>query len=170
MNVYIRFLLCFLVLWSCQSPSEQSKSRPAEKPALQLPTLEKLAAVDSTFFTTQQKPIWPEYIELYSKLRNLEQLRPEGLDVFLIDLEKQSLQIIKKPFPLSYEQAPIRGRIKVMHTMIMQARYAAFKNDSTLLHSSLQKLYTAVQALHNRLESIDTASSTLDLNPNEIGQ
>ena len=170
MNVYIRFLLCFFVFWSCQSPSEQSETKPTENPRLQLPSLEKLAVVDSTFFTTQQKPVWPEYLELYSKLRNLEQLRPEGLDVFLIDLEKQSLQIIKKPFPLSYEQAPIRGRMKVMHTMIMQARYAAFKSDSTLLHSSLEQLYTAVRALHNRLESIDTASSTLDLNPDEIGQ
>ncbi|MGB0376302.1 MAG: hypothetical protein ACPGC5_03810 [Flavobacteriaceae bacterium] len=167
-------LRILLVVWSlggCQSFENKNDPQDdiGQTPLLMEP-LEALPAIDSTLFTVRGMPVWSDYLELHSRLSNLSQLRPQGLDVFLTELEKQSLKILKSPFPEFYEKSSIRGRMKVLHTMIMRARYAAYKNDSSLLNNSLQQLYTATQAVNSRIQTLDTsalATSTLEINPDE---
>ncbi|MGC6479969.1 MAG: hypothetical protein ACON42_06310 [Flavobacteriaceae bacterium] len=168
MKHWILFFVGTFCLLGCRTSDSQQAVVTTEQDFIDLPAVEALPTLDSTFFTQHQKEVWPEYIELHSSFNNLSQLRPEGLDVFLTDLEKQSLDLLKKSFPEAYEKPPIRGRIKVMHTMIMQARYAAFRNDSLLLDQSLKQLKDAIQAVNSRLLSLETVSPTWELSPADI--
>ena len=112
---------------------------------------------------------WEDFERLHESMARLSELNLRDVDVDLLALSGRLKNFAKKKFPSSLEVPQIRSRLKVVEMQAQKARYfnRHYKKDS--LVPSLEKLYTAYNAMLSRMlslreESSAVSSETIDIN------
>jgi hypothetical protein len=86
-------------------------------------------------------------------MEDLSKLNPKGVIIFLSELYKITKQLLKSPFPKTFDGLPIYSRIKVVQTQIIKCHFYASNNQSQKLNNSLDELYLEYNILLNRMVS-----------------
>ena len=109
--------------------------------------------------------------ESFSKFRttieDLSKLNQEGLEPFLNDALINCNQLLKEKLPLPYDVPEVKGRLKVVKTQLIKARFHSEEKMQLELNQSLRELYIAYSAYLKRIDGItmeEISSDSIDLN------
>jgi hypothetical protein len=112
---------------------------------------------------------WPDFKAFKNAIEDISKLNPEGIVVFLADLQKLTLLLLNSPHPAPFNSLPVFGRIRVVHTQINKCYFYASRKQNEKLNEALKLLYKDYNILLSRMISIgDEKKINLRLDNSEI--
>ena len=82
-------------------------------------------------------------------------LNPEGIQVFLEDIELKLKALKKSNYPKHLDIPDIKSRLKVVQTMIIQSKFYSQNKQWENLDLSLQNLYLSYNSFISRIKSVN---------------
>ncbi|MGA0431659.1 MAG: hypothetical protein ACO3M9_06730 [Flavobacteriaceae bacterium] len=148
-------LLTTIALWtSCKDvqPSNNTTTATEDSLTVDVPKPpENLAQFDADFASKYQLENWKELMEFKKGFESLHRLNPKGLTVFLKGLDNQTIRLLKSDFPETFDNEPIKSRLKVVRMEVMKCIYFAENRQNEALQKSLENLYQSYSIFINRL-------------------
>ena len=158
---YILFVsILFIELHGCADPKRNIAATATTTDTLVVTTpmeAEKLLQFTPEFTARFALEDWKELMDFKRDFENLKRLNPKGLSLFLRGLERQCRRVLGGEFPEPFDQNPIKSRLKVVLTEVMQAQYFAENKQNAALEESLKKMYAAYTIFMERIISTGEA-------------
>lgn len=154
--------ILFLGLYGCADSKRNITPTATTTDTLVVTTpveAEKLLQFTPEFTTRFALEDWKELMDFKRDFENLKRLNPKGLSLFLRGLERQCRTVLRGKFPEPFDQNPIKSRLKVVLTEVMQAQYFAENKQNAALEESLKKMYAAYTIFLERIISTGEAES-----------
>ena len=98
---------------------------------------------------------WSELTVFIDAFENLSILNPEGIEVFIDDLDLKLKALSKSSFPQHLDLPDIKSRLKVVRTKLLQTKFHSKNKSWENLDLSLQELYLSYNSLIKRIKSIN---------------
>ena len=157
----MRYLLLFIVvlsLGSCkqiQPKVEVDETVKQDSLKIDTPEIEvKFIEFTPEFIVENEIEKWPDFIVFKDAIEDISKLNPEGIVVFLKDLQKLTFLLINSPYPEPFNSLPISSRIRVVQTQINKCYFYASSNQNEKLNEALKLLYKDYNILLRRMISI----------------
>ena len=157
----MRYLLLFIVVLSLGSCKQiQPKVEVYEivnQDSLKIDTPEievKFIEFTPEFIVENEIEKWPDFIVFKDAIEDISNLNPEGIVIFLKDLQKLTFLLLNSPHPEPFNSLPISSRIRVVQTQINKCYFYASNNQNEKLNEALKLLYKDYNILLRRMISI----------------
>ena len=157
----MRYLLLFIVvlsLGSCkqiQPKVEVDETVKQDSLKIDTPEIEvKFIEFTPEFIVENEIEKWPDFIVFKDAIEDISKLNPEGIVIFLKDLQKLTFLLLNSPHPEPFNSLPISSRIRVVQTQINKCYFYASSNQNEKLNEALKLLYKDYNILLRRMISI----------------
>ena len=152
------FLIVILSFGSCKQMQPKVKiDKIVKQDSLKIDTLEnivKFVQFSPEFIVENKIDQWPDFKAFKNAIEDISKLNPEGIVVFLADLQKLTLMLLNSPHPAPFNSLPIFSRIRVVHTQINKCYFYALRKQNDKLNEALKLVYKDYNILLSRMISI----------------
>jgi len=153
----IKVLLFLLFLNSCQDVKKVSNKNSINDSFVGFkfspPT--KLVPISLEYRIKNNIFNWSEFTDFIESFESLIKLNPEGIQVFLEDIELKLKALKKSNYPKHLDIPDIKSRLKVVQTMIIQSKFYSQNKKWEELDLSLQNLYLSYNSFISRIKSVN---------------
>tara|TARA_B110000444_G_scaffold186604_1_gene175789 strand:+ start:4251 stop:4754 length:504 start_codon:yes stop_codon:yes gene_type:complete len=151
----ILFILIFFLAISCQETNKALVNQDIKIKDFEFSPPVKLVSISTKYRIRNNIFNWPEFTAFTNSFENLTKLNPEGILVFIEELELKLKVLSKSNFPKKLDLPDIKSRLKVVQTMLLQSKYHSKNKDWKSLDESLRSLYTSYNSFIDRIKSIN---------------
>ena len=151
-------LLLFIVFFnSCQDVKKAPniKSINDSLVGFKFSTPTKLVSISLEYRIKNNIFNWLEFTDFVQSFESLIKLNPEGIQVFLEDIELKAKALKKSKYPEHLDIPDIKSRLKVVQTMILQSKFYSQNKQWENLDLSLQNLYLSYNSFISRIKSVN---------------
>jgi len=151
-------LLLFIVFFnSCQDVKKAPniKSINDSLVGFKFSTPTKLVSISLEYRIKNNIFNWSEFTDFIESFESLIKLNPEGIQVFLEDIELKLKALKKSKYPKHLDIPDIKSRLKVVQTMILQSKFYSQNKQWENLDLSLQNLYLSYNSFISRIKSVN---------------
>lgn len=148
------FLLVFIGLISCESSNTKQIGKAhvslspikIEKNDLKVHAFNTKGIIDSILM---QKEAFSEF---KTTIEDLSKLNPDGIETFLNEAVHKCDKLLRAKIPPPFDTPEIKGRLKVVKTHLLRARYFSNETQARELNQSLNDLYKSYGHYLQRIE------------------